>query len=129
MRWAVRCLYGLAVFQVVIAVLLWINFEPTVTAFAGHSFAPTRSAAEGAALGALIVHLVLAVLSVVFARTVPAGKRGTRIRATVMLAITAVGGVAAMGLPSQTYLSPIGVALALAALCLLWAPSNRRVQV
>jgi hypothetical protein len=114
-----RLLYAQAVFQVVIAVLLGFNWEPTVTAFTGHAFAPTRDAAEGAALGALVVHVVLAVVCVLLARRLP------RVRTTIVLALTAVGGVVAMGLPSQTYLSPIGVALALAALVSLWLPARR----
>ncbi|TCO57314.1 hypothetical protein [Actinocrispum wychmicini] len=118
------CLLGLAVFQVVIAVLVWINFDATVDALDGTKLAPNHNAAVGAAQGALAVHLVLAVLSVVFARITPAGR--ARVRATIMLAITAVGGVAAMALPAQTYLSPIGVALALAALGLLWIRPARR---
>jgi RsiW-degrading membrane proteinase PrsW (M82 family) len=109
-----RFLYAEAVFQVVIAVVLGINWDPTVTAFTGHAFAPTRDAAEGAALGALVVHVVLAVVCVVLAREQP------KIRTTIVLVLTAVGGVVAMGLPSQTYLSPIGVALAVGGLVALW---------
>jgi hypothetical protein len=120
-RWATRCLYGQTVFQVVIAILLWLNREATVTAFTGRAFAPTRDAAEGAVLGALVVHLVLAVVCVFLARKLP------RVRATIVLALIATGGVAAMGLPSQTYLSPIGVALALAAIVLVWIPVKEPV--
>jgi drug/metabolite transporter (DMT)-like permease len=109
-----RFLYAEAVFQVVIAVVLGINWDPTVTAFTGHAFAPTRDAAEGAALGALVVHVVLAVVCVVLAREQP------KIRTTIVLVLTAVGGVVAMELPSQTYLSPIGVALAVGGLVALW---------
>jgi hypothetical protein len=117
-----RLLYAQAVFQVVIAVLLGINWDPTVTAFTGHAFAPTRDAAEGAALGALVVHVVLAVVCVLLARKLP------RIRTTIVLTLTAVGGVVAMNLPSQTYLSPIGVVLALAAIVFLWLPVKEPVQ-
>ncbi|MEV4315759.1 hypothetical protein [Actinocrispum sp. NPDC049592] len=120
MRWAARCLYAEAVFQIVIAVLLWLNWEPTVNAFIGTAFAPNRDAAEGTALGAEVVHVVLAGLSVWFATRLPKG----RVRATVVMALVAVGGVAAMKLPSQTYLSPIGVAIAIAAIVLMWVRSS-----
>jgi hypothetical protein len=117
---------ALAIFQVVIAVLVFVNWDETVSAFVGHSFAPTRDAAEGAVLGTLVVHLLLAVLCVFLARAFLRGRRSARIRGTILLVATAVGGITAMGLPSQTYLSPIGVALAVVALSLLWLPASRR---
>jgi len=119
-----KVLIALAVFQVVIAVLVRINFDETVNALNGTKIAPNHNAAVGATQGAMAVHLILAVLSALFAWRVPQGK--SRIRATIMLVITAVGGVAAMALPAQTYLSSIGVVLALAALYLMWFRPARR---
>ena len=126
LRWAAWCLLAEAAFQVVVAALLVINFGTTVDAFAGHGFAPTPDAARGAALGALVVHLVLAALCALLARAVPRGRPAPRILGTVLLALIAVGGLAAMVLPSQTWLSPVGVALAVAALVLLWLPARAR---
>jgi hypothetical protein len=124
MTWTKRCLVALAVFQVVIGVLLWLNWDVTVQALTGTRIAPTEPAAEGAALGSLVVHGVLAVASLLCARRVP------RVRTTVLCVLTAVGGVAAMWLPSQTYLSPIGVALATAVVCLIWIrPAPRPAAV
>ncbi len=128
-RWAAWCLVAEAVFQVLIAVLLVINFDQTVDAFVGHGFAPTRSAAQGSALGSLLVHVVLAVLCLLLAWAVPRRGRVSRILATVLLVLIAVGGVAAMALPSQTWLSPVGVLLALAALVLLWLPARGNGRV
>jgi hypothetical protein len=125
-RWAGWCLLAGAVFQVIVAVLLAVNFGGTVDTFIGHGFAPTRDAARTSALGGLVVHLVLAVLCLLLARAVPRGGRTGRVLATVLLALIAIGGVAAMALPSQTWLSPIGVALALVGLVLLWLPTRAR---
>ncbi|MDN5917481.1 MAG: hypothetical protein L0I76_20695 [Pseudonocardia sp.] len=68
------------------------------------------------------MHLVLAVVCLALARAVLRPGRWTRVRATVPLVATAVGGVGAMALPGQTWLSPAGVALTVAALALLWVP-------
>ncbi|MEU4196688.1 hypothetical protein AB0E69_32620 [Kribbella sp. NPDC026611] len=122
--WVMRCLAGLVVFQVLIACLLFANRERTIDEFAGHGFAPTRDAAEGAVYGALLVHLLLAVLGGLFAVIVGRAERTTRVLVAIYLAATAVGGVAAMRLPAQTYLSPIGVLLALGALWFLWRSSR-----
>jgi hypothetical protein len=128
-RWAAWCLVAEAAFQVLIAVLLVINFDRTVDAFVGHGFAPNRDAAQGSALGSLLVHVILAVLCLLLARAVRRGGRVSRILATLLVALIAVGGVAAMALPSQTWLSPVGVLLALAGLVLLWWPARAGGQV
>jgi hypothetical protein len=124
-RWSARCVLALAVFQVVIAILLFINRNEAAGAFAGHGFAPTPAAARGAVLGGLVMHLLLAVLSGFLAHALPRGRRVTRILGTILLAVIAVGGIGAMALPSQTYLSPIGVALAVGGLALIWLPFRR----
>ncbi|HZE41325.1 MAG TPA: hypothetical protein VE172_21205 [Stackebrandtia sp.] len=126
-RWAAWCLYGLSAFQVVIAVLLYLNWNDTVDGFTGEAFAPRRDAAEGAAAGALGVHVLLAVLFLVVAAKVAAARRWARIVATVLLAFVIVGGIGAMlTISEQTPLNPIGVALALAAVVLLWMPTASR---
>jgi hypothetical protein len=125
LRWSARCVLALTVFQVLIATLLFINRNEVMNAFVGHSFAPTPAAAQAAVLGALVMHLLLAVLSGVLAHALPRGKPLTRVLGTVLLAAIAVGGIAAMMLPAQTYLSVIGSALALAGLVLIWLPDGR----
>jgi hypothetical protein len=118
-------LAALSAFQLLIAVLLLLNWDDTVESFTGRAFAPTRDAAEGAALGSLGIHVVLAVLYLVLAIRISAGRRGTRIRATVLLAITVVVGVATLfTIPDATSLNPVGIVLAVVALGLLWVPSR-----
>jgi hypothetical protein len=117
------CLAALAVFQLLIALLLLVNWDSTVDSFAGKAFAPTRDAAEGAALGSLGVHVVLAVLYVVFALNIR--RRWARVRATVLLAVNVVLGVVTLfAIPDATSLNPVGIVLAVAALVLLWGPSR-----
>lgn len=125
LSWAARCALGLAVFQVLIAILLFVNRNEVMNAFVGHRFAPTPAAAQAAVLGALVVHLLLALLSGLLARALPRGTPLTRALGTILLAAIAVGGVAATRLPSDTSLSVIGTALALAGLVLVWLPDRR----
>ncbi|GAB3400955.1 hypothetical protein [Flindersiella endophytica] len=126
-RWAALCLYALAAFQVLIAVLLYLNWDETVAGFTGKAFAPTRDAAEGSAAGALGVHILLAALYVLLAVKLPAGRRWVRVVATVLLAYNVIGGIVTLAAMSeQTPLNPIGIVLAAAALLLLWLPRNDR---
>lgn len=124
-QWSVCCVLALAVFQVLIAILVYVNRNAVTNAFVGHSFAPTLAIARTAVLGTLVMHLLLAVLTGVLAYALPRAGRATRLLGTILLAVIAVGGIAAMTLPNQTYLSPIGSALALAGLVLMWLPSSR----
>jgi hypothetical protein len=120
-------LAALSAFQLLIAVLLLLNRDDTVESFTGKAFAPTRDAAEGAALGSLGVHVFLAVAYLVLAIRITAGRRSTRIRATVLLAITVVVGVATLfAIPDATSLNPVGIVLAVVALALLWVPSRAK---
>jgi nitrate/nitrite transporter NarK len=119
-------LLALAVFQLLIAVLLLLNWDSTVAGFTGKSFAPNQNAAEGAAVGSLGVHVVLAVLYVVVAIYID--RRWARTRATILLAFTIIAGVAAFfAIGDETPLNPVGIALAVIALVLLWGPARKPV--
>jgi hypothetical protein len=118
-----RWLFALAVFQLLIAALLGLNWNGTVDAFTGRSFAPDRNAAEGAALGSLGVHVLLAALFVVVAAKLPA--RWARVLATVLLVFTIVVGVAILfPITRETALNPVGIIMAVVALVLLWVPAR-----
>ncbi|MEV3986239.1 hypothetical protein [Nonomuraea sp. NPDC049758] len=126
LRWTGWCLYALAAFQALIAVLLLLNWQDTVSGFTGRALAPTRAAAEGAAAGSLGVHVLLAALYVLAAVKVPADRRWARVVATVLLAYNVIGGIVTLfTIPGETPLNPAGVVLALAALILLWGPRRR----
>jgi hypothetical protein len=129
LRWTAGLLYALAAFQALIAVLLRIDWEETVEAFTGRAFAPTRAAAEGSAAGSLGIHVLLALLYLLLAVKVPAGKRWARVVATIVLAYNVVGGVVALlAISGETPLNPVGIALALSAAILLWAPASSRAH-
>ncbi|TDV48996.1 hypothetical protein [Actinophytocola oryzae] len=128
-RWTTWCLYALAAFQLLIAVLLILDWDDTVTSFAGESFAPTRDAAEGAAVGSLGIHVLLAIFYTVVAARLPAGRRGTRVRATILLSLTVVGGLVTLfAIADETPLNPVGIVLAAATLVLLWLPAQSRAH-
>jgi hypothetical protein len=125
-RWTRWCLLALAAFQLLIAVLLVLNWDSTVGSFTGRAFAPNRDAAEGAAVGSLGIHVLLAALYVLVAVKVPAGRRWARVVATILLAGNIIGGVAALfAISDETPLNPVGIALAVVGLVLLWAPSRK----
>jgi hypothetical protein len=129
LRWTAVCLYALAAFQVLVAVLLLLNFEETVDGFTGKAFAPTRDAAVGAAQGSLLLHVIMAALYVLLAVKVPAGRRWARIVATILLGYNVIGGLVALfAIADETPLNPIGIVLAAAALVLLWVPAASRAQ-
>jgi len=118
-------LFALAAFQLLIAVVMVLNWDSTVAGFTGKSFAPTRDAAEGAAAGSLGMHVILAVAYAVVAAKID--RRWAKVVATVMLAFTIVGGVAALSaISEETPLNPVGIALAVVALVLLWLPARKR---
>jgi len=122
-RWAAWCLAALAAFQLLIALLLLLDWDSTVDSFTGRAFAPTRDAAEGAAAGSLGMHVLLAVLYVVLA--VKVARRWARIVATVLLAVDVLGGLATLfTISDETPLNPVGIVLAVAALVLLWLPAR-----
>jgi hypothetical protein len=63
---------------------------------------------------------------VVLAVKVPAGRRWARIVATILLAFNVVVGVASLfAISDETPLNPVGIALAVVGLVLLWAPSRK----
>jgi hypothetical protein len=114
-RWTALCLYALAAFQLLIAVLLCLNWEQTVEGFTGRAFAPTRDAAVGAAAGSFGVHILLVGLYVLLAVKLPSGRRWVRVVATVLLAYNVLGGIAALlAISEQTPLNPVGIVLAAA---------------
>ena len=129
LRWAVWCQYALAAFQVLIAVLLYLNWEDTVEGFDGRSFAPTRDAAEGAAAGTLGMHVLMALLYLLFGWKVRAGRRWARVAATILLTYNVIGGIGALlAISDQTPLNPLGMALAVVAIVLLWGPASARAH-
>jgi hypothetical protein len=121
-RWAQWCALGQIVFQIAIAILLYANRTVTADAVRHSGFMPNANAAQGAVFGALLVHFVLAALSALLAWRIPRGHLPMRILGSLLSLGIAIGGITAMSLPSQTYLSPIGVALAIATLVLIWFP-------
>jgi hypothetical protein len=127
LRWSVWLVYALAAFQILIAVLLLLNWQETVDGFVGKAFAPTRAAAEGAAQGSLVIHILLALLYVLVAIKISSGRRWARVLATILLAYNVIGGLATLAtISGQTSLNPVGIVLAAAALVLLWVPAASR---
>lgn len=123
LRVAVWCLYALSAFQLLIAILLYLNWQQTVDGFTGRPFAPTPEAAESAAAGTLGLHALVALLYLWLAWKVGARRRWARLVATLLLAVNIVGGVVTMfTLSDQTPLNPVGIVLALAAVIFLWVP-------
>ncbi len=82
-RLAVACLWALVAFQLLIALLAWVDRDAFVTGMA--TISANRDAAEGSFYGSLLVHLLLAVLFAAGALTLPRGRRSTRIRISVPL--------------------------------------------
>lgn len=127
LRWTAWCMSALAAFQVLIAVLMYLNWEETVEGFTGTSFAPNRDAAEGAALGGLGMHVIMGVLYALLAWKLPRGRRWVQVLATILIGYNIIGGIGALfAISDETPLNPVGLALAVVAFILLWVPAASR---
>lgn len=124
LRWASRCLAALSVFQLVVALLLYLNRAGFVRDMTGSWIAPTAEAAHQTFVGTLSIHCALAVVFAALSRRLPRGRLATKVRTSVVCTATAVIGTLALWLPADTSISPLGVLLALAVLALLWTPTR-----